>query len=210
MREFTHKERLTAASAVVAQTPASHLLRESTHRLMAEAWAQGEVVYVVSNQYAIQLQCELNLARKVALDIMAFPMRPKEIVWFTPDEIQTAMDKNLAAGLRQLADALDAGAIDGRCIDCQGHGGPLHDDRAHLLLRIDLAAPIKQAILAAPTVDLSSIAPASWEGELTEDKLRSIVAGLMKPNQAMSVRLARELLGKMKGENNVSGSDQGE
>lgn len=64
---------------------------------------------------------------------------------FTPDEIQAAMDKNLAAGLRQLADALEAGAIDGKCIDCIGHGlGPKNDDRAHLMLRIDLAAPVRQ------------------------------------------------------------------
>jgi hypothetical protein len=31
-------------------------------------------------------------------------------------------------------------------------------------------------------VDLSSIAPASWAGELTDDKLRSIVTGLLIPN----------------------------
>jgi hypothetical protein len=148
MREFTHEERLAAASAVAAQTPASHLLRPETHHMMAESWAQGEVMYVVSNQYAIQLQCELNLARKVALDIMAFPMGPKEIAWFTPDEIEASMDKNLAAGLRQLADAIEAGTIDGHCIDCKGHGFTKKgDERAHVMLRIDMAAPIKQTHL---------------------------------------------------------------
>lgn len=74
--------------------------------------------------------------------------RKSSFVYFTPDEIQSAMDKNLATGLRQLADALDAGAIEGKCIDCKGHGfGPKDDSRAHLLLRIDLAAPIKQVFL---------------------------------------------------------------
>lgn len=70
------------------------------------------------------------------------------MVVFTPDEIQAAMDKNLAAGLRQLADAIEVGTIDGKCIDCQGHGfGPKDDARAHVLLRIDLAAPIRQALI---------------------------------------------------------------
>jgi hypothetical protein len=68
----------------------------------------------------------------------------KEIVVFMPDEIEAAMDKNLAAGLRQLADALDAGTIEGRCIDCKGHGFTAnHDPRAHVLLRIDLAAHVR-------------------------------------------------------------------
>jgi hypothetical protein len=161
MREFTHEERLAAASAVAAHAPAAHLLRPETHRMVAESWAQGEVLYVISNQFAIQLQCELNDARKAlteivemkridraitnaTLDIVAFPMRRRTVV-FTPDEIQAAMDKNLAAGLRQLADEIDAGRIDGKCIDCNGNGFTGGNDvRAHLMLRIDLAAPIRQ------------------------------------------------------------------
>lgn len=70
-----------------------------------------------------------------------------EKIFFTPDEIQAAMDRNLAAGLRQLADAIEAGAIDGKCIDCTGNGfTPKNDERAHLMLRIDLAAPIRQTL----------------------------------------------------------------
>jgi hypothetical protein len=73
----------------------------------------------------------------------------REIVVFMPDEIQTALDRNLANGLRQLAAALEAGTIEGRCIDCKGHGFASNNDpRAHLLLRIDLAAPVIQKFLA--------------------------------------------------------------
>jgi hypothetical protein len=121
----------------------------------------------------------------------------REIIMFTPGAIETALDKNLAGGLRQLADALEAGAIDGKCIDCKGHGFvPKGDERAHLMLRIDLAAPVKQTTLAAPFVDISASAPMGWQGELTEDKLQLISSGLLVPNQALSVRLARELIAK--------------
>lgn len=71
-----------------------------------------------------------------------------EKIFFTPDEIQAAMDRNLAAALRQLADAIEAGMIDGKCLDCNGHGfSSKSDQRAHVMLRIDLAAPIRQTVL---------------------------------------------------------------
>jgi len=70
MTEFTHEERLAAASAVAAHTTGSHLLREETRKMVAEAWASGEVSYCVSNQYAIQLQLELNAARKALQEIV--------------------------------------------------------------------------------------------------------------------------------------------
>jgi len=188
MREFTHEERLAAASAVATQTPASHLIRPETHRMVAEAWAQGEVVFVVSNQYAIQLLCELSEIRAVlaevdnmkriergitnaVLDIVSFPMRrpmlPTTVV-FTPDEIQTAMDRNLPTGLRQLADAIEAGAIDGKCIDCAGNGftGPKNDERAHVILRIDLAAPIRQNVFT--TVDVLNEVPTPDEAYMNQ------------------------------------------
>lgn len=165
MREFTFEERKIAAAAALAQTQTMPMLREMTAEMVAEAWAQGEVSYCVPNQYAIQLQCELTEARQTlaeigqmnridrgvtnaALDILRGPPPRKEIVVFMPDEIEAAMDKNLAAGLRQLADALEAGTIEGKCLDCQGHGfGPKNDQRAHLMLRIDLAAPVIQTFL---------------------------------------------------------------
>lgn len=151
MREFTHEERMAAALVVSEHVAPGPALKISTWMLVGESWAQGELVYCVSNQYAIQLQCELTLARETLmevsddiLDIVRKPQTLKEVIFFASDKIQAVMDKNLAAGLRQLADALDAGTIDGKCIDCQGHGfGPKYDERAHLMLRIDLAAPIR-------------------------------------------------------------------
>lgn len=129
-----------------------------------------------------------------------------EMIFFEPDRIQEEMDKSLSAGLRMLADSLDAGTIDGKCIDVIGFGGPRRDPRAHVMLRIDLAAPIRQPVTQpalpeldqAQVVDLSELAPASWPGKLTKDKLESIVMGLLIPNQAMSVRLAHELLNRNK------------
>lgn len=156
MTQFTRNERLIAALEVFRQITPGRVLRAETQRLVAEAWTQGEVVYCVSNQYAIQLQCELTQAREALLGFMQMKrlndglMRmfaeAAQMIVFTPDEIQAALDRNLAAGLRQLADAIESGAIEGKCIDCQGNGftGPKVDSRAHLMLRIDLAAPIKQ------------------------------------------------------------------
>ena len=78
----------------------------------------------------------------------------QEIVVFMPDEIEATMDRNLAHGLRQLADAIEAGTIEGRCIDCKGHGfTAIHDPRAHLLLRIDLAAPVIKTVLQGESRD---------------------------------------------------------
>lgn len=79
------------------------------------------------------------------LDVGRFPVLGRSITVFTPDDIQAALDKNLAAGLRQIADAIDSGTMEGKLLDCHGHGlGAKNDDRAHVLLRVDLAAPIRQ------------------------------------------------------------------
>jgi hypothetical protein len=133
--------------------------------MVAEGWAGGEVTYSVSNQYAMWLLATLifdgdkvaALARmhqidrptiESALAIMRGPTPRREIVIFTPDEIQAALDKNLAAGLRQLADAIERGAIDGKVLDCKANGFTAKgDERAHVMLRIDLAAPIRQTFL---------------------------------------------------------------
>jgi hypothetical protein len=64
MREFTREERKTAALAVAHKTDAAARLRSSTVDMIAEAWTGGELTYCVSNQYAIQLLCELTEARK--------------------------------------------------------------------------------------------------------------------------------------------------
>lgn len=96
MREFTKEERLAAASAVLAQSGFMTPLREETRLMVVQSWGElGELSYCVSNQYAIQLQCELTEARKAlaeiaemnridrgninaALDIMRFPFSRKE------------------------------------------------------------------------------------------------------------------------------------
>lgn len=43
-------------------------------------------------------------------------------------------------------------------------------------------------------MDVKLQTPPRWEGELTADLLRSIVTGLLVPNQQMARRLAFELL----------------
>jgi hypothetical protein len=162
MREFTHEERLIAARGAAMNTSEAASLRPSTIEMIAEAWAGGELTYAVSNQYAITLACLAFRATSLAADaagvaedvmtsakkIVELQQTTPAISIFTPDEIQAALDKNLAAGLRQLADAIEASAIDGKVIDCRGNGftGPKVDARAHLLLRIDLAAPIRQVL----------------------------------------------------------------
>lgn len=66
-----------------------------------------------------------------------------ETVIFDPTSIQTECDRDLAKGLRMVADALDAGLMDGKCISVQGHGfSKPNDQRAHVLLKVDLAAPV--------------------------------------------------------------------
>jgi hypothetical protein len=49
-------------------------------------------------------------------------------------------------------------------------------------------------------VDISAVTPDRWEGDVTKDLLREILGGLLIPNQAMSCRLAWDLLQRMKQE----------
>lgn len=159
MREFTHEERLIAARGAAMNTFEASSLRPTTIEMIAEAWADGELTYTVSNQYAITLAClawrATNLAGSAAetaegvLDSVKKiaelqPTTPSTVI-FTPGEITAAMDRNLPAALRELADAIEAGKIDGKLIDCNGNGFTAKNDtRAHLLLRIDLAAEIRR------------------------------------------------------------------
>lgn len=69
MREFTREERKAAARTLAQHTKNVAPLRESTLDLIAEAWTSGEETYSVSNQFAIQLQCELTEARKNLFEI---------------------------------------------------------------------------------------------------------------------------------------------
>lgn len=85
---------------------------------------------------------------------------------FDPHSIQAALDRDLPGGLRAIADALEAGDICGKFISAMGHGfTSCHDTRAHVLVKIDLAAEVFQyksgekVALPAPTLELPAAAP---------------------------------------------------
>ena len=61
---------------------------------------------------------------------------------FIPDTISDALRSNLATGLRALADALDTQNLDGKFISARAAAGGRHDDRLHLRIVLDVAAPI--------------------------------------------------------------------
>ncbi len=61
---------------------------------------------------------------------------------FLPETISEALDTNLANGLRAIADALDGGPLDGKHLGAIAAAGRTHDDRIHLRVTLDLAAPI--------------------------------------------------------------------
>lgn len=63
---------------------------------------------------------------------------------FLPDTISEALDTDLASGLRAIADALDGGHLDGRHLSTMAAAGGSHDERIHLRVSLDLAAPIVQ------------------------------------------------------------------
>lgn len=62
---------------------------------------------------------------------------------FDPDEIRAVCHTNLAAGLRAIADALDAGELTGTLYGVTGNGFvSWRDTRAHVILSVDLAAEV--------------------------------------------------------------------
>ncbi len=63
---------------------------------------------------------------------------------FLPETISEALDTNLATGLRAIADALDGGHLDGKHLGTIAAAGGSRDDRIHLRVTLDLAAPILQ------------------------------------------------------------------
>ena len=65
---------------------------------------------------------------------------------FLPDTISDALRNNLATGLRAIADALDARKLDGKFVSASAAAGGRHDDRLHLRIVLDVAAPIIQTI----------------------------------------------------------------
>ena len=64
---------------------------------------------------------------------------------FLPETISEALDANLATGLRAIADALDSGRLDGKHLGTIAAAGGSRDDRIHLRVSLDLAAPIIQS-----------------------------------------------------------------
>jgi hypothetical protein len=65
---------------------------------------------------------------------------------FLPDTISDVLHADLAIGLRTLADALDTQELDGRFISANPVAGGRNDDRLHLRIVLDIAAPIIQVI----------------------------------------------------------------
>ena len=65
---------------------------------------------------------------------------------FLPDTIPDALRDDLSTGLRAIADALDARKLDGKFISASAAAGGQHDDRLHLRIVLDVAAPIAQTI----------------------------------------------------------------
>jgi hypothetical protein len=65
-----------------------------------------------------------------------------EATVFDPEEIAVQLGRNLPHGLRMIADAVEAKQIDGRLLHCGGYGLSLgsRDTRAHILVKLDLAA----------------------------------------------------------------------
>lgn len=68
---------------------------------------------------------------------------------FLPDTISEALRDDLATGLRAIADALDARKLDGKFVSASAAAGGRHDDRLHLRIVLDVAAPIIQMIAPA-------------------------------------------------------------
>lgn len=70
---------------------------------------------------------------------------------FIPETISDALHSDLATGLRAIADALDAQELDGRFISASAAAGGRYDDRLHLRIVLDVAAPVVQSIKPVPS-----------------------------------------------------------
>jgi hypothetical protein len=67
---------------------------------------------------------------------------------FEPDEIAVQLGRSVSAGLRVIADAIDAGQMDARVLQCAANGlsADWRDTRAHVLVKLDLASEIRKPI----------------------------------------------------------------
>ena len=91
---------------------------------------------------------------------------------FLPDAIEDALRSNLASGLRAIADAIANKQLDGTFLGSIAAAGGKYDDRIHLRITIDVAAPILKSmeILASSSSQVlqskgkSSNSPPKLEG----------------------------------------------
>jgi hypothetical protein len=79
-----------------------------------------------------------------------------EIAHFDADSIQTELDRDLAGGLRMLADAIDGGMLTGRLTSAEGIAGGARDERIHMLLKVVVssAARTVRRIENAPQLEI--------------------------------------------------------
>ena len=65
---------------------------------------------------------------------------------FVPDTISDALRSDLATGLRAIADALDAGKLNGKFVGTSPAASGRYDERLHLRVVLDLAAAIVEQL----------------------------------------------------------------
>ena len=71
---------------------------------------------------------------------------------FVPEIISEALRSDLATGLRTIADALDGHQLDGTFVSANAAAGGGYDDRLHLRIVLDVAAPVIQSIASTPSI----------------------------------------------------------
>ncbi len=89
----------------------------------------------------------------------------KEITVFDPAELSVRLACDLAGGLRMIADALEAGQMEGRLLQCEGNGflqTSWRDARAHVLVKLDLAAEVRRVVRAPEAPQLEAGAKEIW------------------------------------------------
>ncbi len=70
---------------------------------------------------------------------------------FVPDTISEALRNDLATGLRAIANALDAHQLEGKLMSANAAAGGKYDDRLHLRIALDIAAPVIRSLAFKPS-----------------------------------------------------------
>lgn len=67
---------------------------------------------------------------------------------FDMERLEVELHRDLAGSLRRIAEAIEAGELDGRVLQCRANGflGGRGDQRAHVLVKLDLAAEIRRPV----------------------------------------------------------------